>query len=576
MVIDARCAVAALVSVILRGMISGPRSKPGVLRAFQWFSRAVASQPAGFGPTSSDEELRALYQERLGLQHQLSFWMGAGFLFIGNTFFALDPALGLRGVAMASATAFHAVGALVDLGLWRWLRGKKRSLSFGALTAIDVVGQTLVLCAIAGLFMQDRRFDRPDLGLVLVLFYQLTARAIVVPSTAQRTLLVGVLGSIPVLVVSYLVSLRFTNPHGAPLDVIWPSYIALWCACATILTTAAARIIYGLRHEVEEARKVGQYTLQEKLGEGGMGVVYRARHAMLRRPTAIKLILPEKAGPQAVARFEREVQLTASLTHPNTVAIYDYGRTPDGTFYYAMEYLDGIDLEKVVELDGPQPDSRVVHLLTQALGALSEAHGVGLVHRDIKPANIMVCRRGGEHDVAKVVDFGLVKQIERTQDTLQTARSNVVGTPLYMAPEAITTPEHISASSDIYSIGAVAYLLISGTLAFSGSNILEICAQQLHQKPEPPSLRLGKPVHAGLERLVLQCLEKDPEQRPRSALELRRALLALDLPAWSERDAADWWQRLGPRLEALEPRRGHASHVASTLAVDMNARHAAN
>ena len=557
-------------------MISGPRSKPGVLRAFQWFSRAVASQPAGFGPTSSDEELRALYQERLGLQHQLSFWMGAGFLFIGNTFFALDPALGLRGVAMASATAFHAVGALVDLGLWRWLRGKKRSLSFGALTAIDVVGQTLVLCAIAGLFMQDRRFDRPDLGLVLVLFYQLTARAIVVPSTAQRTLLVGVLGSIPVLVVSYLVSLRFTNPHGAPLDVIWPSYIALWCACATILTTAAARIIYGLRHEVEEARKVGQYTLQEKLGEGGMGVVYRARHAMLRRPTAIKLILPEKAGPQAVARFEREVQLTASLTHPNTVAIYDYGRTPDGTFYYAMEYLDGIDLEKVVELDGPQPDSRVVHLLTQALGALSEAHGVGLVHRDIKPANIMVCRRGGEHDVAKVVDFGLVKQIERTQDTLQTARSNVVGTPLYMAPEAITTPEHISASSDIYSIGAVAYLLISGTLAFSGSNILEICAQQLHQKPEPPSLRLGKPVHAGLERLVLQCLEKDPEQRPRSALELRRALLALDLPAWSERDAADWWQRLGPRLEALEPRRGHASHVASTLAVDMNARHAAN
>lgn len=187
-------------------------------------------------------------------------------------------------------------------------------------------------------------------------------------------------------------------------------YVAAWSAVAVSIATLTSRVIYGLAQRARVATELGQYTLEEKIGEGGMGVVYRARHALLRRPTALKVLPRELAGERSIQRFEREVQLTSALSHPNTIAIYDYGRSPDGVFYYVMEYLDGITLEELVTHDGPQPTGRVVHLLKQVCGALQEAHEVKLIHRDVKPANIVLCVRGGVADYIKVLDFGLVKQ----------------------------------------------------------------------------------------------------------------------------------------------------------------------
>jgi serine/threonine-protein kinase len=312
-------------------------------------------------------------------------------------------------------------------------------------------------------------------------------------------------------------------------------------------------VIYGLRREVRHARRLGQYTLEEKLGEGGMGVVYRARHALLRRPTAVKLLKGDRLGEASLLRFEREVQLTASLSHPNTVSIYDFGHTPEGTFYYAMEYLEGLSLEQLVSHDGAQPPGRVVHVLRQVLAALGEAHGVGLVHRDVKPANVILCERGGLSDVAKVVDFGLVKDLDAADGLSRDGL--LVGTPHYLAPEAIRSQD-ADARADLYSVGAVAYFLLTGKHVFEGRTIVEICGHHLHTAPEPPSQRLGQPVPPDLERWVLSCLEKDPARRPRTADEAAEALDSCGAEPWTREHARSWWVGKGRALSVV---RGEAA-----------------
>jgi serine/threonine protein kinase len=335
----------------------------------------------------------------------------------------------------------------------------------------------------------------------------------------------------------------------------------------------SSRRIYGLQKEVRRAERLGQYVLEDKIGEGGMGAVYRARHAFLRRPTAIKLIRSGLASREMLARFEREVQLTSQLTHPNTIAIYDYGRTPDGVFYYAMEYLPGLPLDQVIEGDGPQPANRVVHIVRHICASLAEAHRIGLVHRDIKPGNVMICERGGSYDIVKVLDFGLVKELDERGQPGVTALDHVVGTPMYMAPEGVISAANVSPRSDVYAVGAVAYALVTGEHVFKGDSAPEIVGHHLHTAPVPPSERLGRPVDPFLERMIMTCLSKLPEERAADAAEL---LLQIEEQwtggAWTQRDARAWWETRAPAM--LEARRAAEESVSRgpKVEVDLSGR----
>jgi serine/threonine-protein kinase len=330
----------------------------------------------------------------------------------------------------------------------------------------------------------------------------------------------------------------------------WPLLASGFVISALLsLTLSASRRIYRLTHEVRAARRLGQYTLVEKIGEGGMGVVYRAQHSMLRRATAIKLLPPGKRGADEIARFEREVQLTSQLSHPNTIAVYDFGRTPDGVFYYVMEFLDGIALDDLVASEGPLPPGRVVRILSQVCGALEEAHSRGIVHRDIKPANLMLMDRGGIPDFVKVLDFGLVKE-NTTEDELGKSRGTpLLGTPLYISPEAIVSGV-VDGRADLYALGCVAYFLVTGKTVFEGASIIEVCAQHLSATPIPPSERAGASLPPSLEALVLRCLEKKPENRPASAATLLAELRAIEAASggFDEQAARRWWQERGHAL----------------------------
>ena len=311
-----------------------------------------------------------------------------------------------------------------------------------------------------------------------------------------------------------------------------------------IFTVVIARLRREAQKAEIEAQQLGQYTLERKLGAGAMGVVYKGHHSMLRRPTAIKMLDVDKVNDASIARFEREVQITCQLNHPNTVAIYDYGRTPEGLFYYAMEYLDGINLQTLVEKYGPQSEGRVIHILTQVCGSLFEAHSLGLVHRDIKPANIMLNRRGGETDVVKVLDFGLVKAMDEEKQAGATAANSLTGTPLYMAPEAIQTPHAVDGRSDLYAVGAVGYYLLTGKAVFDATSVVELCKQHIETVPIAPSQRLGKPISEELEHAILACLEKSRNKRPATARDLAQLLARCPAAkSWLLDEAEAWWGR---------------------------------
>lgn len=319
-----------------------------------------------------------------------------------------------------------------------------------------------------------------------------------------------------------------------------PGFTALWCAAAIALGAFTSKIVHELRRTRSMRSHIGQYVIEKKLGQGGMGEVYLARHTLLHRPTALKLLPRARAGIATIARFEREVRVTSRLTHPNTVTIYDYGRTPDGVFYYAMEHLEGCDLERLVEDHGPLAPSRVVHILSQIAGALSEAHAAGLIHRDLKPANVFLCERGGLCDVVKVLDFGLVKEQRRGPGAPveQTDVNRLLGTPAYLSPEAILSPAELGPRSDLYALGAIGYFLLTGCQVFEGDTVIAQCRAHLNEQPLSPSARIGRSLPADLEALILSCLAKRPHTRPESAGALCRALLACDVPVWNQGELA--------------------------------------
>ena len=367
-----------------------------------------------------------------------------------------------------------------------------------------------------------------------------------IPETLRRnSLLVAAQVSLAMLITT---AMAITDPVYAPRAGRVVALMGLWMTLTATIAIFGAAKLAELRHQVAEARRLGQYQLVRRIGAGGMGEVHLAEHLLLKQPVAIKLIRPDRAGdPDALARFEREVRATARLTHWNTVHIYDFGFADDGTFYYAMEYLPGLTLEQIVQRHGPMPPARAIHFLRQVCAALGEAHAMHLVHRDVKPANVMVCERGGIHDVAKLLDFGLVRGGGPQAETLHDGHL-VVGTPGYMSPEQARGHDDLAAPSDIYAVGATAYLLITGEPAIAPGQAVQMLIAQATEPLQTTRQRRGA-VPADLDAVVMRCLEPDPARRFPTVQALDDALAACaDAGYWTAADADAWW-RAHPLVE---------------------------
>jgi eukaryotic-like serine/threonine-protein kinase len=495
----------------------------------------------GFGSLPGEpEEARAYVQRRLRryVGTIVLLWLLAELVGITGIFALFLP--GLERLVSSPSIMTNAAGIAGGALVYLSLRIGKHATWL--LHGIDVCFAVAIGGFLAWGMAKSPAGMRLDLLLLIVLSHLLYLRASLVPSSIPKTLFVGAAACAPAFYTVFSLYGEHTESDRAValarqleghVDLGYALLsTGIWVAVILAGTAATSRVLFGLRREVHEASNLGKYHLEECLGEGGMGVVYRASHALLRRPAAIKFLPPDEAG----------VQLTSRLTHPNVVSVFDYGRTPDGVFYYAMELLDGVTLEELVARDGRQSPGRVIHILRQVVSALVEAHGIGLIHRDIKPSNVLLCERGGIPDFAKVVDFGLVKDLGDVGSELSAA-STIVGTPQYLPPEAIRTPEALDARADLYQVGAVAYFLLTGEPVFDGGSVIEVCSHHLHSPVEPPSARIGSPIPDDVEQLVLQCLSKDPADRPSSARELELLLEACGASSpWPISSARAWWE----------------------------------
>lgn len=519
-------------------IISNPGSSLDSGNASADLSRANVGFIAGSRPRFADETAELL-RTRLRAA-ALALTVILAIAFVGNLISGTFSLWWLRAMIL---------GVLASC--WMVLRGQ-RSLSLAYLRIIEVVVFGVVVVQVA--FMMHAVLGqfaaKGDAASVIGAKHQFVAAwcililiyGVFMPNTWKRCAAL----MLPVALAPYVIVAlqRWLDPQVATilsseaLGVPLPLPIV-----AVAVAIYGTHVINSARREAFKARQFGQYRLQEKLGSGGMGEVYKAEHVLLKRPCAMKLIKPgSKANQAALARFEKEVQATSKLTHWNTIEIYDYGNTEDGTFYYVMELLPGLSLEELVEQHGPLPAGRIVHLLRQVCGALHEAHEAGLIHRDIKPANIFAAQRGGVFDVVKLLDFGLVKeQTEQTGDGSASGYGSFSGTPQYMAPEQVLAYESVDGRADIYALGGVAYYLLTGKPPFSGMNAVQLLSAHAHTEVAVPSTVI-EDVPSDLENVILRCLKKKPDARFDDVVRLKSALAACACAAdWTVDNASAWW-----------------------------------
>jgi serine/threonine-protein kinase len=490
---------------------------------------------AAFVPTGPSAE-RSFLQERLAFFYLIAWTASSGFLVMRIVLNAV-AVRSARGAPLEKFPVFHLAATAILFLDWILARG---ATSERALRRIDALGTIAAAFAYAAMERTMPLTWRPDQLVLLIANAVLLGRAALVPSAPRRTAWITAVSVLPMPLVAFQLFREGTLGDLVPGAVV--TQATLWSTFLVVLATLISNVTFHLRRSVAKARRLGQYTLLEKIGQGGMGVVYRAEHQMLRRPTAIKLLPPHSASEENLRRFEREAQMTARLANPHTVSVFDFGRTPEGAFYYVMEYLDGFDLERLVRETGPLPPGRVVNVLRQVCEALFEAHGIGLVHRDIKPANILLSELGGIPDFAKVVDFGLVKDVLGSGDRQLTQEGVFAGTLHYLSPESIRESGSLDPRSDLYALGAVAYYMLTSTRVFDGRAI-DVIQAHLETPPEAPSERLGRPLPAKLEAVVLDCLAKDPNLRPESAAVLGDRLAACDdVAPWTPEEARAWWR----------------------------------
>lgn len=504
------------------------------------------------------EQGRVLLHSRLRMASLLLALASSAFLIRGLWLGEIQQRHGQEMVVLDSILT----GILFAVSGFLWLRPCLNlvrlriceAITFGAPAAFFIWWHFCEICACDPVFLGKVAFAFP-LRTVFPWMILIYTYGFFIPNSLR-----GVISVVSLMVISPITGAIITGMQVPQVSEVL--YSGGLSEMIILLLIAASTAIYGsyrvgsLRREAFDAKSIGMYTLRQQVGSGGMGEVYLAEHRLLKRPCAIKLIRRDKVDDSNVLlRFESEVQATAGLTHPNTIEIYDYGHTEEGTFYYVMEFLPGLNLQEIVERFGALQPQRVVYLLRQVCSALAEAHHKGMIHRDIKPGNIFSAERGGLYDVAKLLDFGLVKDNRSDKDSLNlTMEGAVVGSPLYTSPEVVTGDGKPDSRSDIYSLGATAYYLLTGIPVFEGENALKVVFAHVSQTVRPMT-QINPKISDELEAIVLKCLEKKPEDRFQTAEELGMALNQLQLKEWTQKQAAAWWsdaEQFVPQESGLE------------------------